>query len=218
MARLMRAMVLVLALLVAGLTAGFYVFTNAVRGFVATTLPTADAVVVLTGGEARIAAGLELLAAGRGRRLLVTGVNRAIPTPIDLARHVGGRETLFRCCVDIDHQALDTVGNAEEALRWAASYGFESLVVVTSAYHMPRSLAEFSIAMPHVKLVAHPVPSRHYRIDDWWRHPSTARLLASEYVKFLASSVRLGLARITNSLDQPALAGRRSGPPNASPI
>lgn len=213
MPRLLRALVPAVALAVAALTAGFYVFTNAVRSYVVTSVPSADGVVVLTGGEDRIAAGLELVEARRGRRLLISGVNRAIATPQDLARKLGSREATWRCCVDLGHDALDTIGNAGEAREWAAAYGFRSLVVVTSAYHMPRSLAEFSAAMPGIKLVAHPVPSRHYHIESWWRHPSTARLLATEYVKFLAARARLGLARLSNSLEQPALAEPRRAPP-----
>ena len=208
MPRVVKSLVPVLALAAAALMAGFYVFTHAVRGYVVTDQPTADAVVVLTGGEDRIAAGLELIEARRGRRLLISGVNRAIPTKEELARRIGGREATYRCCVDLGYQALDTIGNAGEARAWADRYGFRSLVVVTSAYHMPRSLAEFSLAMPGIKLVAHPVQSRHYRIESWWRHPSTARLLVVEYAKFLAASARLGLARLVDTLDHTAVAER----------
>ena len=214
MRRALKALIPLLALAAAALTAGFYVFTNAVLGYVAIELPAADGVVVLTGGEDRIATGLELIEAGRGRRLLISGVNRAIPTKEELARRIGGREATYRCCVDLGYQAQDTIGNAGEARAWAQTYGFRSLAVGTSAYHMPRSIAEFSLAMPGVRLLPHPVPSRHHRIEAWWRHPSTARLLAVEYVKFLAASARLGLARLADSLDQPAVAERpRQQPP-----
>lgn len=215
MPRLLKALVPVLALATAALMAGFYVFTHAVRGYVPVDRPAADAVVVLTGGEDRIAAGLTLIEAGRGRRLLISGVNRAIPTKQELARRIGGREATYRCCIDLGYQALDTIGNAGEARAWVDRYGFRSLVVVTSAYHMPRSLAEFSLAMPGVELVPHPVPSRHYRIESWWSHPSTTRLLAVEYVKFLAASARLGIARLADTLDQTAIA-ERPRPPRPS--
>jgi len=38
---------------------------------------TADGIVALTGGASRIADAIELLALGRGKRLLISGVNRA---------------------------------------------------------------------------------------------------------------------------------------------
>jgi uncharacterized SAM-binding protein YcdF (DUF218 family) len=46
----------------------------------------ADGIVVLTGGTSRITDALELLAAGRGKRLLITGVNAGTTTG-DIARH-----------------------------------------------------------------------------------------------------------------------------------
>ncbi len=59
-----------------------------------------------------------------------------------------------------------------------------SVIVVTAFYHMPRALAEFARAMPGVVLHAYPVhpPSLH----PWWRFAVTWRLLAVEYVKYLA--------------------------------
>jgi hypothetical protein len=40
----------------------------------------ADGIVVLTGGNSRVAEALELLAAGRGKRLLISGVNPGTTT------------------------------------------------------------------------------------------------------------------------------------------
>src|SRR6266853_1366508 len=40
----------------------------------------ADGIVVLTGGASRISDAIELLAAGRGKRLLISGVNRTTTT------------------------------------------------------------------------------------------------------------------------------------------
>ena len=47
----------------------------------------ADGIVVLTGGTARVSDALELLAAHRGKRLLITGVNPGTTTT-DIARQV----------------------------------------------------------------------------------------------------------------------------------
>src|SRR5262245_8074037 len=61
----------------------------------------ADGIVVLTGGASRISDAIELLAAGRGKRLLISGANPSTnQTAItrlnpEFARVVG-------CCVDFD--------------------------------------------------------------------------------------------------------------------
>ena len=203
-----RSALLFLAAVASALTAGFIVFANKVASFERAPLASADAVVVLTGGEDRIAAGLLLIEKRRGRRLLVSGVNRRIGSPLDLSRKIGGNSRIYLCCVDIGHDALDTIGNAGEAREWVEAWGFRSLIVVTSSYHMPRSLAEFAIAMPAVKLVPHPVPSRHFQLDEWWRHLPTMRMLAGEYLKYLTSVVRLTVVRMKNTF--------HSGLPRAS--
>jgi uncharacterized SAM-binding protein YcdF (DUF218 family) len=154
----------------------------------------ADAIVVVTGGEDRIPVALGLLRNGSGKRLLISGVNPRTSASA-IRDHTGEDRRLFECCVDIGREASDTVGNAEEARDWATPRGYRSLVVVTSAYHMPRTLAEFARAMPDVEFVAHPVYSRNVRDHVWWQSPATLRLLAGEYAKFVAAAARLGLTR-----------------------
>ena len=72
---------------------------------------SADGIVALTGGASRIADAVELLVAGRGQRLLISGVNPST-TPGELIRLTPELEKLFACCVDLGHQALNTTGNA----------------------------------------------------------------------------------------------------------
>ena len=63
---------------------------------------------------------------------------------------------LLNCCVDLDYSALNTLGNAVQARRWAIEHGFHSLIVVTSAYHMPRALAELAHQLPDAALIPFP--------------------------------------------------------------
>ena len=152
----------------------------------------ADGIVVLTGGASRIADAMELLAAGRGQRLFITGVNRATSSS-EISRLMPTYERLIACCVDLDHRALDTVGNAVETRRWATSRGFRSLIVVTSSYHMPRAMSELAEAMPEVTLIAYPVVTDKIRVESWWTSASTAKLLFSEYLKYIVAQVRMRL-------------------------
>ena len=82
---------------------------------------------------------------------------------------------MFKCCVDIGYAAHDTTGNAEETKAWASANGFSRLIIVTSSYHMPRSLVELGRAMPATTLVPYPVVSRNFRTERWWLHAATAR-------------------------------------------
>ncbi len=214
MARLFRTLiVLALAAILAG-GAGFYAFATMVRDLSPAAAPKADAIVVLTGDDDRITAGVRLIVAGHAKRLLISGVHTATRVPTELKRLIragdSGGDRVLKCCVDLGRDALNTSGNADEARQWAGGQGFRSLIVVTSSYHMPRSLVEFQRAMPDAVLVPHPVVSnRHLQLDGWWRHAPTARLLLGEYVKFLGASARYGLYRVV----EPRLA-----PPGRVPV
>ena len=174
--------------------AGFVVFARAVASYVPPPAARADAIVVLTGGELRLMAAARLLAEGRGTRLLISGVNRQTSRD-DLKRLSGLSERLFACCVDIDF-AERTTGNADETKAWAAARRFTRLIIVTSSYHMPRSLTELGRVMPDVVLVPHPVVSNKLHTKRWWTDAYTARVLFAEYLKFLPSAARYGVARL----------------------
>jgi uncharacterized SAM-binding protein YcdF (DUF218 family) len=150
----------------------------------------ADGIVVLTGGSSRVTEALELLAAHRGKRLLISGVNPGTTTA-DIARENSNYDQLFACCVDLDYSAINTLGNAVQARLWAESHGFHSLVVVTSAYHMPRALAELSHQLSDIALIPYPVLSGRLRTEPWWSSGDTTRVVVSEYLKFLYAEVRM---------------------------
>jgi uncharacterized SAM-binding protein YcdF (DUF218 family) len=150
----------------------------------------ADGIVVLTGGASRISDAIELLAAGHGKRLLISGVHRTTTTA-EIARINPRYERLVACCVDLDHSAINTVGNAVETRRWVKDRGFKSLIVVTSAYHMPRTMAELEKRMPDIALVPFPVVTDKLRSEPWWSSPPTARLMLSEYAKYVMAQLRM---------------------------
>src|SRR5271169_3451570 len=142
----------------------------------------ADGIVVLTGGTSRVTDALELLAAGRGKRLLISGVNPGTTTS-DIAHQVSEYSRFLSCCVDLDYSALNTLGNAVETRRWVIDRGFHSLIIVTSAYHMPRALAEIAHQLPDVVLIPFPVVADRLRVEPWWSNSTTTRLVLSEYFK-----------------------------------
>ena len=115
----------------------------------------------------------------------------------------------FDCCVDLGYAALDTIGNADETRAWAEARNYESLIVVTASYHMPRSLAELARVLPGTKLIAHPVMPKSFRQEVWWLHVRTTRTLVSEYLKFLPSAARYGVARLLGPWDDRPAVGVR---------
>jgi len=152
----------------------------------------ADGIVVLTGAAARIPDAIELLATDHGKRLLITGVHRATSAS-EIARLTPLYSKYFTCCVDLDRSALNTFGNALEARRWAREHNFNSLIVVTSNWHMPRAMAELAHQLPDVTLITYPVISEKVKTEPWWSNTDTARLLFAEYLKYLFALTRMRL-------------------------
>jgi uncharacterized SAM-binding protein YcdF (DUF218 family) len=143
-----------------------------------------EAIVVLTGGSGRLAAGLRLLSEGYGRKLFVSGVARGVDVAA-LLRVAKRQPQELICCIDVGYAADNTAGNAGETASWLRAQGYRSITLVTANYHMPRSLLEFHRAMPRIKIVPHPVFPRGFKLARWWQWPGTATLLVSEYTKFL---------------------------------
>ena len=178
----------VLALTVFG-AVFFITFATHVASRHAADPQPADAIIVLTGGSARVDTGVELLMAGKGTRLLISGVN-PMARMEDLQRATGGDRELFDCCVDIDHAALDTIGNAEESARWVVEHAFASVILVTNNYHMPRSLMEMRRYVGDLDLQPYPVVAGRLDRSAWLRQPAALRVLFTEYVKFIGAFAR----------------------------
>lgn len=179
----MRVFFGVILLVLLAYAAGFLVFLTRLPA--APAHPHADAIVALTGGELRLDRAASLLEQKLGKRLLITGVDLSA-TKADLKRVAHGKRR-FDCCADLGFIAADTRGNAQETADWVLTHDYKSLIVVTANYHMPRTLTEFSTAMPGVTLQPYPVEPQDIDFVHWWRNPHTLKLLNSEYAKYLAS-------------------------------
>ncbi|WP_410055049.1 YdcF family protein [Microvirga sp. Mcv34] len=167
---------------------GFLGFVYSLDRFEQPPETRADGIVAMTGGAQRIGDAIDLLAKGYAKRLLISGVNENTSRD-QIARLNPGQRRLFDCCVDLDYRARNTIGNAIETRRWAEANSFDTIIVVTSNYHMPRTLVELEHALPNLQKIPYPVAAT---IDphEWWHKPAVARLVFTEYVKFLAVWIR----------------------------
>ncbi len=170
------------------LAAGFILFALRVTGFEQTVgEEPADAIIVLTGDTGRLAAGARLLHEGHAGHLLISGVHPSASSA-DLQTQTGLEASDFDCCVTLGRQATDTIGNAREAAELARDQGFDRLIIVTSDYHLPRSLLEMRVLMPGVELIPYPVHT-----PSPWRNARAARLWMLEYAKYTTVQVRYAI-------------------------
>jgi uncharacterized SAM-binding protein YcdF (DUF218 family) len=152
-------------------------------GWFALTLPTpsreaqTDAIVVLTGGKGRFKRGLEVLAAGRAQRMLVSGVDPVVRRK-EFEAVQGVPPRLSECCIDLGKEATDTITNAQEAIAWIKARQFRSVRLITTNWHMPRARFELERGLPSgITLVIDAVesePSMTTLIVEYnkyiWRH------------------------------------------------
>ena len=189
--RLRRPVIVLVVCLAVAYGGGFLAFVHlAARVSIDVTAAT-EAIVVLTGGSERFQTGAALLRSDVADRLFVSGVHPGV-RPADLLVQAGlapDPDAIAR--IELGHAARDTAGNAAETAAWVRESGVGSLRLVTSDYHMPRSLLEFRSAMPGVRIVPHPVSAATVHLAEWWLWPGTAQLAFVEYNKLLVTWVRI---------------------------
>ncbi|MBL8551484.1 MAG: YdcF family protein [Hyphomonadaceae bacterium] len=170
---------------------GFLQFTNVVRAAAPDPAPAADAIVALTGARGRLETAVRLLREDRGQRLFISGVNPEVrDAELYEVLHV---DADLAARIDIGRAAADTLGNASETADWARSHDYDRIILVTDDFHMPRSAAELKLALPGVKIVPYPVPTRWTQPGRWNNDPRAAARLGAEYVKYLLIRMREGV-------------------------
>jgi uncharacterized SAM-binding protein YcdF (DUF218 family) len=138
---------------------------------------TTDAVIVLTGGPGRVQRGLAVLKTGRAKRMLVSGVGRAV-TPHELAVAFDITPALM-ARTDLGHESVDTRSNADESKAWIDKNDYRSVRLVTTNWHMARAKLELRrMTRGGLNILPDAVPS----------HPPIG-VLIREYDKYL---LRLG--------------------------
>jgi uncharacterized SAM-binding protein YcdF (DUF218 family) len=174
----------------------FMLWLGAFGWFVAASLlvPTdpaalTDAIVVLTGGRLRVETGVQLLVAGRAKKLFISGVNQRVDRD-ELLHALGPAAAHAACCIVLGHEADNTLGNARETAGWMQQEGYRSLRLVTNWYHIERGLLEFRRAMPAVAIVANPVFAAHLDPERWWSWHGAPLVILREYHKYLAAWMR----------------------------
>jgi uncharacterized SAM-binding protein YcdF (DUF218 family) len=169
--------------------AGLVWFAQGIPVTVDDSTSETDAVVVLTGGSLRVQSGLALLADGRAKKLFVSGVYHGTDVAA-LLRVSRQSPEKVACCIVLGHEADNTRGNAQETAVWMNEEGYHSLRLVTASYHMPRSLLEFTRAMPTMTIIPHPVFPENFKQRRWWAWRGTLGLVIGEYGKYLVALAR----------------------------
>ena len=89
--------------------------------------------------------------------------------------------------IELGRKAKNTIENAIETEEWIRKNNIKSIRLVTSSYHIPRSMQEFIIYVTKendLEVILNPIYSPNVN-HNWWKSWGTFRLLIMEYNKFL---------------------------------
>ncbi|MDX9689904.1 MAG: YdcF family protein [Proteobacteria bacterium] len=159
--------------------------TSCIQPQIDSNLVAQQAIVVLTGGSERVKAGLDLLMADKGQKLLISGVHPMVRSVDSIVVDDDIPTEVKDCCITLGYAANDTTGNAAETKAFMEKEKFQYMILVTAHYHMPRSMMIFERQMPNIKIMPFPVSPNTVHLENWWLHPGTVSLLMREYNKYL---------------------------------
>lgn len=169
------------ALLAALTASGFASFADRTRSLVSVPCASADAVVVLTGGRNRAEEGLRLLKNGSARILILSGVNRDADLDSIFLNSLSNAE---RGNIILDKASTSTYRNAVEVRGIMRRMRLNSMLLLTSGYHMARAEYIFRKLMPaDIKILPCTVATPNFDMERWWAGGSLVILFA-EFVKY----------------------------------
>ena len=144
--------------------------------------PSETGIVVLTGGKGRVEKGLDILTEGKAQKLFISGVFEI--SEIESKFNYNFKyKNLLRCCIYFGTSATNTFENAYEVLDWLnRDAKIKNLILVSSYYHLPRSLMIFEKIIPEYKIKLIPVEESINLKNKFFFH---SKLIISEFFKVI---------------------------------
>ncbi|MBX9697052.1 MAG: YdcF family protein [Alphaproteobacteria bacterium] len=192
---MMRTLFKSCALIILLWALGFIVFGSTLP---TTTVPSSketDAIVVLTGGNKRIEVALHLMEKHAAKKLFVSGVHKSVDHQKLLSLHPS--VSISTSLIELGYSSNTTIENAREVRDWMDHHDFHSLRLVTSHYHMPRSLLEMKILLPKALITPHPVLSEKFSHLSWWQGKNR-EIVVNEYNKYLEALGRFVVNKVVS--------------------
>jgi uncharacterized SAM-binding protein YcdF (DUF218 family) len=156
-----------------------------------------DMIAVVTGGQGRLKKALDLFEQGHAEHLMISGV--APGSKLESILSNNGFEKFpeeWRDKIFLGSLARSTSENAKEIKGVIAEHDFDSLLLVTSSYHMPRLVRLLEKELERwpakkVELYYARVESPNFPEDSWWLNPTAWYLFSTEYLKSLTLLLHL---------------------------
>jgi uncharacterized SAM-binding protein YcdF (DUF218 family) len=150
-------------------------------------LQKVDAIVVLAGdgnGE-RVAEGVNLYKKGYASYIIMTGGRLA--WHLTYAQNMFGQARYLGIpakAILLEDKSLSTIENAKFTLPIVKKKKFNSIILVSSPFHMRRVLRVFRKIYKGsgVEIFGYPVQNSEFNIDKWWTRHEDTQVVVQEWV------------------------------------
>ena len=163
---------------------GFFNFLKIITYTNLITGKNIDGIAILTGGKGRIDLGLNLFKEQSNIRLIISGVDKKISAKSILPYKFQENNKIY-----IDQVSESTFENAKTIAAWVKKNQLYNINVITSYYHMPRSMLLLNKFTEKVNYFAHPVKREQSKNSNFFPDMLFTLFLMQEYIKYLLSLV-----------------------------
>jgi uncharacterized SAM-binding protein YcdF (DUF218 family) len=133
-----------------------------------------DGAVIFTGGKYRLKTMALIIKNGFKGPVLISGVFPG--TSVEQTVKMLGLNSQQQNQIQLDFLSISTAGNAKQTFQWIKSNSLNSVLLVTSYYHIPRAkLLLNRYNRQNINVVAYPVFS----------NSTNLKVIFSEYIKYL---------------------------------
>ena len=141
-----------------------------------------DGIAVLTGGKGRINLGIELFNKNKNLRLIISGVDKKVSDKSILPNDIKNKSS-----ITIDKASESTYQNAKIINEWVSKYKLQNITIITSYYHMPRSMMLMQLFAPTINFYAYPVEKKASNKTPFRKNILYYFFLTEEYIKYLVT-------------------------------
>jgi uncharacterized SAM-binding protein YcdF (DUF218 family) len=163
---------------------GFFYFLKVITYTNVITGKNIDGIAILTGGKGRIDSGLNLFTKQSDIRLIISGVDKKVSINSVLPSKLQENNRIY-----IDQVSESTFENALVITEWAKKNQLHSINVITSYYHMPRSMLLLNKFAENINYYAYPVKKEKSKTSKLLPDMIFALFLTQEYIKYLLSYI-----------------------------
>ncbi len=176
---------------------GLVGFVDTINKYKQPKLILADVAIVLTGGAGRIEKGIEILNKNKVKKLFISGVHKSVVVKKLLNVVKDNSFSQYnKSNIILGYQAKTTFDNGIEVANFIKNNNYKSIYLITSKFHMPRSMYEVRYRLPNVKIIPYPINNNNIKIKNWYSYPGTLFILTFEYLKTLLVILRISILNI----------------------